>query len=87
MNKKISIIQKIDIAKLDNMIDEYQAITSETNPYLFMNKNTFSAIPQVDDLIPFLYQVQAKANGILGYYHGYKVFEDGGLKLGEVEIR
>ena len=73
--------------ELDRMIGEYQCYTGETNPYLFMNKNTIDAIPTVDDTLYNLRQVCAKVNGITGYYCGYKVFRDDTLDFGEVEIR
>ena len=87
MNRKFSIIQKIDTTILDNMIYKYQCYTGETNPYLFMNKNTFDAIPIVNSTFYDLSKFRAKANGITGYYHGCKVFRDDTLDFGEVEIR
>ena len=87
MNRKFSIIQKIDVNELDNMIDKYQHCTGETNPYLFMNKSTIDAIPTVDDPIYNIQQICAKVNGITGCYRGYKVFRDDSLDFGEVEIR
>lgn len=87
IDRKFSIAQKIDMDELNNMIDKYQCYTGETNPYLFMNKSTIDAIPTVDNTIYNLQQIYAKANGIAGYYCGYKVFRDDTLDFGEVEIR
>lgn len=87
INRKFSIIQKIDVTILNNMIHEYQRCTGEINPYLFMNKNTFDAIPIVNADFYNLSQFRAKLNGITGYYHGCKVFRDDTLDFGEVEIR
>lgn len=87
MNRKFSIIPKIDIAELNRMIDKYQCSTGETDPYLFMNKSTIDAIPTFDDTLHNLQQVCAKVNGIAGYYCGHKVFRDDTLDFGEVEIR
>jgi hypothetical protein len=87
MNKKISIIQKIDMTELDRIIDEYRCHTGGTNPYLFMNKNTIDAIPTVDDTLHNLYEITAMVNGLIGYYCGYKIFRDDTLDFGEVEIR
>ena len=88
MERKFSIVQKINLDELTKKIDEYQCSTGETNPYLFMNKSTIDAIPTVDDaIIRNINQALAKINGIAGYYHGYKVFRDDSLSFGEVEIR
>lgn len=87
INRKFSIIQKIDLNELDDTINKYICLTGETNPYLFMNKNTIDAIPTVDDTLYNLHQVCAKVNGIAGYYCGHKVFRDDTLDFGEVEIR
>jgi hypothetical protein len=87
MNRKFSIVQKIDMTELDNMIDRYQCYTGETNPYLFMNESTINAIPIIDDTLYNIRQISAKINGIAGFYHGYKIFRDDSLDFGEVEIR
>lgn len=87
INRKFSIIQKIDIVELDNMIEKYTCLTGETNPYLFMNKNTIDAIPIANDTLYNLRQICATVNGIAGYYCGYKIFRDDTLDFGEVEIR
>lgn len=86
INRKFSIIQKIDMNELDRMIGEYQCFTGEVNPYLFMNKSTIDAILTVDGILD-LRQIYAKIDGIAGYYCGYKVFRDDTLDFGEVEIR
>ena len=87
MNRKFSIIQKIDMSELNRMIDEYKISTDETNPYLFMNESTINVIPNADDTLYDLNQICAKVNGIAGYYSGYKIFKDDSLDFGEVEIR
>lgn len=86
MKRKLSIIQKIDVAELNNMIDEYQCTTGKTNPYLFMNKSTIDAISTVSDALYNLQRICTKLNGIADY-RGYKVFRDDSLEFGEVEIR
>ena len=87
INRKFSIIQKIDLNELDNVINKYTSLTGETNPYLFMNKNTIDAIPTVDDTLNQLRQISAMVNGLTGHYCGYKVFRDDTLEFGEVELR
>ena len=86
MSKKFQITKtKIDINKLVTNIEEY-SIVNMTEPYIFMNKDT------IDELIS---QVGYKPDGLwgtqsscmCGYFHGYKVFCDNTLSLGEVEVR
>lgn len=84
MSVKFSIVQKINISKLNEMIEMYQCSTGETNPYIFMSKNTIEAISTVE-VCP--YTLHAKPHEIAGYYCGYKVFRDDTLDFGEVEIR
>ena len=84
---KFFITKIIDLDRLDNKIYEFICKTNEDNPYIFMNRNTINAIPPVDTPIHYLNQISAKANGIVGYYQGYKIFEDNTLEFGEVEIR
>lgn len=79
MERKFSIVQT-------KKIDEYQCYTGEANPYLFMNKSTLDSIPTVDNTLYNIQQVCEKVNGIVGYYHGYKVFRDDSLSFGEVKI-
>ena len=86
MERKFSIIQKINLDELIHKIDEYQCYTGETNPYLFMNKSTIDAILIIDDPLYNLQKNCEKVDGIAGYY-GYKVFRDDTLNFGEVEIR
>lgn len=87
VNRKFSIAQRINLDELEDKIDRYVRLTGETNPYLFMNQNTINAIPTVDDTLYNLRQINAKVNGIAGYYQGYKIFRDDTLDFGEVEIR
>lgn len=89
MERKFSIAQGLDLDKLAKKINEYQLNTGETEPYLFMNKNTLDIIPPpaVDDTLSLIKKVCVKADGVVGCYLGYKVFRDDSLKFGEVEIR
>ena len=87
MNRKFSIIEKINMAELDKVIDEYKCQTGGTNPYLFMHKSTIDAIPVIDDTLHNLYEITVKVSGIAGCYRGYKIFRDDSLDFGEVEIR
>ena len=86
MSKKFSIVKEIDLDKLRKQIELYRYETGESNPYLFMSKDT------IDELIS---QVGYKPDGLFGsqsnymcgYFQGHKVFCDNTLKFGEVEIR
>ena len=84
---KFFITRTIDLNRLNSKIYEYICKTNEENPYIFMNRNTINAIPNADTPIRYLNQIPVKVNGIVGYYQGYKVFEDNTLEFGEVEIR
>ena len=89
MDEKFPIVQKIDTVRLNNMIDKYRYFNSETNPYLFMSIHTFDVISasSIDDITFDMNQSRAIANGITGYYHGYKIFRDDTLGFGEIEVR
>ena len=89
MSKKISIVNALDLNKLNREIDIYISKNNEVNPYLFMNKATIDALPTDtdDDFINLVNKANAMLNGIAGYYYGYKVFKDDSLNFGEVEIR
>lgn len=86
MSKKFSIVRTIDFEKLDYEIGLYQAINEETNPYLFMNKDTVYAIISSYKIFnTCLYE--NRSDDCKGYYRGHKVFIDNDLEFGEVEIR
>ena len=90
MSKKFSIVRTIDFGKLDYEIDLYQAMTGETNLYLFMNKDTIEAMTRHYEAVcirPYEAARTARNEDCKGYYCGYKVFVDNDLKFGEVEVR
>lgn len=89
MSKKFSIVRTIDFGKLDYEIDLYQAMTGETNPYLFMNKDTIDAITSAYEIVHVRpYETdRTTREDCKGYYCGHKVFMDNDLKFGEVEVR
>lgn len=82
---KVLIAKIEDINKIDNEIDRYMFETGETDPYLFMSKKTFAAITHVS--YDFCIGQKTIADGIIGKYHGYKIYPNNELGLGEVEIR
>lgn len=86
MSKKFSTIRMADFGKLNYEIDSYQVTTGETNPYLFMNKNTVNTI--INSYKEFnISPYKIHKDDCIGCYKGYKVFIDNDLKLGEIEIR
>ena len=85
MSEKFSIVKTIDLEKLNIKIDGYIHKTGETNPYIFMNRDTADAI--TCDVIPHIHISANRLSGVMGRYCGYKVFMDNELKFGEVEIR
>lgn len=88
MNKKFSIINTIDLDKLNDEIHKYIMQTGETNPYIFMSKDTSDAI---DEAFPTLCLLEpchkVNCQGKIGYWEGYRIFIDDNLKFGIVEIR
>ena len=86
MSKKFSIVKEIDLDKLRKQIELYVCETGETNPYIFMNKETIDElISQVRYKPDRLWGVQS--GSMCGYFQGHKVFCDNMLSFGEVEIR
>lgn len=86
MGKKFSIIRTLDFGKLNYEIDSYQTMAGETNPYLFMNKNTVDMVinPYKEfNIRPY----KIHEGDCISCYSGYKVFIDNDLKLGEIEVR
>lgn len=88
MNKKFSIVNTIDLDKLDNEVDEYVRQTGETNPHIFMHIDTMQAI---DRAFPTNFITEptriSDCQGTIGYWEGYQMFTDNSLEFGEVEIR
>lgn len=92
ISKKFSIVEKLNTNELTNQIVAYENSTN-CAPYIFVNKETLDQIKAAiydellrncDDAI----QLKLKyTNGLVGYYQGYKVFEDNTLGFGEVELR
>ena len=86
---RFSILKSLDFAKIDKNIEIYEYETGN-EPYLFMNHETAKEIyEQVQHTIPFVPDT-AIIDGFynnLGIYKGYRVFINGNLEFGEVEIR
>ncbi len=96
MSKTFSIAKAIDLKKLNNEIEQYEAKTGNRNIYVFMNHDTIETLENqvLGSVINYPnYNSQntvlslEKTNGLIGYYQGYKCFRDDTLCFGEVEIR
>lgn len=78
MSKKFTIAETINLKKLRDEIALYKC-KYMTDPYVFMNFKTLQEVLKsyVDCLL----------NGHVGYFEGFKLFIDGTLGFGEVELR
>ena len=94
MSKKFSIIKEIDLSKLNKEIDTFINETRETNPYLFMNNDTFDAIYKssssifkAPNIIEDCVNQIRNSNKVIGVYQGFVIYRNDILSYGEVEIR
>ena len=88
---KFSIVKELDIMKLNEKLSEFFNIKGYF-PKIFASNETLEALskPYVQKMkrIEFVDGgVLAKAEGLIGEYQGYKIFEDNTLKYGEIELR
>jgi hypothetical protein len=80
---KIDIIDKrINLEKLNEEIQKYE-ILFDQKAYLFMNQDTAD---EISALYHTTYGV-TKGSGRIVSYSGNRVYNDEGLKFGEIEIR
>lgn len=91
MAEKFSIVKQLDTEQLSEKI-AYFAYENGHDPYIFANNATLEALkkPYEQEMkrIEFIDGgVLAKAEGLIGKYQGYKMFEDNTLKFGEIELR
>lgn len=90
MSKKFSIIQSLDIDKLDYEIQNYINISNNRNPHIFMSDATADKIAQHYDPVDIYSNVRLGVKDRcehMAVYTGYKVFTDNSLKFGDIEIR
>ncbi len=88
---KFSIVKELDIMKLNEKLSEFFNIKGYF-PKIFASNETLEALSkpyfQKMKRIEFVDGgVLAKAEGLIGEYQGYKMFEDNTLKYGEIELR
>ena len=91
MREKFSIIKQLDTEKLNEKI-AYFVYENGHDPYIFANYATLGALvkPYEQEMkyVEFVNGgVIKKAEGLIGKYQGYKMFEDNTLDFGEIELR
>ena len=85
MSNKFSIMTTINLEKLDKEIERHINLTTNFNPYIFMNEDTVKAI--ADEIGTDFAVTDASKYKDTYTYRGYKIFINNDLKLGIVEIR
>ena len=86
MSEKFSIVNRLDLYRLENEVKVYIMRTNEKNPYIFMSNETIEAIFETNKFLPYMSH-KSQPNKMVARFEGYKVFEDNELKFGEIEIR
>lgn len=82
---KFNIANRLDISALNRKID--YAYDKICDFYIFMSPDTLADIPQLDDYKFIGVSTRNNCTGIVGSYHGHKVFSDPSMEYGEVEFR
>ena len=85
MSKKFTIAETINLTKLRDEIALYKC-KYMTDPYVFMNFKTLQEVLKDIEISEKSY-VDCLLNGHVGYFEGFKLFIDGTLGFGEVELR
>ena len=91
MAEKFSIVKQIDMTKLNEKLVEFFNVNGYF-PKIFASNETLEALlkPYVQTMkrIEFIDGgVLTKAEGLIGEYQGYEMFEDDTLQFGEIELR
>lgn len=91
MAEKFSIVKQIDMTKLNEKLVEFFNVNGYF-PKIFASNKTLEALskPYVQTMkrIEFIDGgVLTKAEGLIGEYQGYKIFEDNALEFGDIELR
>ena len=86
-----SIVEKIKVDKLDTKIAEF-VYREGHEPYIFANKETLDALAKpIEQELKFVSAATGTVSSfkacLVGKYQGNKMFEDGTLKFGEIELR
>lgn len=88
---KFSIVKELDIMKLNEKLSEFFNIKGYF-PKIFASNETLEALSkpysQAMKRIEFVDGgVLTKAEGLIGEYQGYEMFEDNTLEFGKIELR
>ena len=91
MREKFSIIKQLDMMELNEKLAEFFNVNGYF-PKIFASNETLEALskPYVQKMKRFEFidgGVLAKAEGLIGEYRGYEMFEDNTLEFGEIELR
>ena len=82
---KFNIANRLDISALNRKIN--YAYDKTYDFYIFMSPDTLADMPQLDDYEFIGVSTRNNHTGMVGTYHGHKVFSDPSMEYGEVEIR
>lgn len=91
MTEKFSIVKQLNMMKLNEKLSEFFNVNGYI-PKIFASNETLEALkkPYEQEMkrIEFVDGgVFTKAEGLIGEYQGYKIFEDDTLEFGEIELR
>jgi len=91
MAEKFSIVKQLNMMKLNEKLSEFFNVNGYI-PKIFASNETLKALkkPYEQEMkhIEFIDGgVLVKAEGLIGEYQGYKMFEDNALEFGEIELR
>lgn len=91
--EKFSIVEKINVNKLNMKIAEF-VYSEGYEPYIFANKETlYALVKPVEQELDYITsptgntRIYVGKSCSVGKYQGNKIFEDGTLKFGEIELR
>ena len=92
MRKQFSIINKLDLEKLNTAIDSFKNQSSILFadgylPIILMSPDTLGDMHNLPNTKYVGINTKNNCTGMVGKYYGCKVFSDPTLKYGEVELR
>lgn len=92
MLKRFNIAQALDLKKLDNALDSFGDnffdASNSYEPIILMSPETLSHMPRLTEYERFIgTSTRNYCTGMVGKYHGYKVFSDPTLEYGDIELR
>ena len=83
---QFNIANRLDIEFLNRKLNSaYSELRSDF--YIFMSPDTLMHMSRLDDYEDIGRSTRNNCTGIIGTYHGHKVFGDPTMKYGDVELR